>query len=69
MTFSEAAERLDDRFLVLIKGVAVNMDRIAQIEDGHCRMQDGRHLPLNVKRQAQIPCLRMMHIPSVMIWC
>ena len=54
MTFSKAAARLDDRFLVLIKGVAVNMDRIAQIEDGHCRMQDGRRLPLNVKRQAQL---------------
>lgn len=54
MTFSKAEERLDDRFLILIKGVAVNMDRIAQIEDGHCRMQDGRSLPLNVKRQAQL---------------
>ena len=54
MTFSKAEERLDERFLILIKGVAVNMDRIAQIEDGHCRMQDGRCLPLNVKRQTQL---------------
>ena len=52
MTFSAAMDRLDSRFLVLMKGVAVNMDRIAQIQDGCCRMQDGRLLPLHVKRQA-----------------
>ena len=54
MTFSAAMERLDSRFLVLIKGVAVNMDRIAQIQDGRCRMQDGRLLPLHVKQQADL---------------
>lgn len=54
MTFSAAVEQLDSRFLVLMKGVAVNMDRVAQIQDGYCRMLDGRHLPLNVKRQAEL---------------
>ena len=54
MTFSAAMERLDNRFLVLMKGVAVNMDRIAQIQDGRCRMQDGTVFPLSVKRQAEL---------------
>ena len=54
MTFSAAMEQLDSRFLVLMKGVAVNMDRIAQIQDGCCRMKDGRVLPLHVKRQATL---------------
>ncbi|MBQ9606398.1 MAG: response regulator transcription factor [Lachnospiraceae bacterium] len=51
MTFSEATERLDSRFLILVKGIADNIDMIAQIKDEHCRMQDGSVLPLNVKRQ------------------
>lgn len=54
MTFSAAIDQLDRRFLVLMKGVAVNMDRIAQIQDGRCRMKDGRVLPLHVKRQAAL---------------
>ena len=54
MTFSAAMERLDNRFLVLMKGIAVNMDRIAQIQDGRCRMQDGTVLPLHVKRQTEL---------------
>ena len=54
MTFSAALECLDSRFLVLMKGVAVNMDRIAQIKDGRCRMQDGTLLPLHVKKQAEL---------------
>lgn len=54
MTFSTAMERLDSRFLTLIKGVAVNMDRVAQILDGQCRMQNGALFPLQVKRQAEL---------------
>ena len=54
MTFSAAMEHLDSRFLVLMKGVAVNMDRIAHIQDGRCRMQDGTVLPLHVKRQEEL---------------
>ena len=54
MTFSAAVEQLDSRFLVLMKGVAVNMDQVAQIQDGYCRMLDGRRLPLHVKRQAAL---------------
>ena len=54
MTFSEAMNHLDNRFLVLMKGVAVNMDRISQMQDGHCRLQDGTVLPLSVKRKDEL---------------
>ena len=54
MTFSTAMERLDSRFLILIRGVTVNMDRVAQILDGQCRMQSGALFPLQVKRQAEL---------------
>ena len=54
MTFSAAIERLDSRFLVLMKGVAVNMDRIVQIKDGRCRIQDGTIFPLRLKSQTEL---------------
>lgn len=54
MTFSAAMEQLDPRFLELQKGIAVNMDRIAQIQDGRCRMQSGASFPLRVRSQKDL---------------
>ena len=46
--------QLDSRFLELQKGVAVNMDRIAQIQDGRCRMLGGAEFPLRVRNQKEL---------------
>ena len=54
MTFSAAMEQLDSRFMELQKGIAVNMDRIAQIQDGRCRMQCGTVFPLRVRSQKDL---------------
>ena len=54
MTFSAAMAQLDSRFLELQKGVAVNMDRIAQIQDGRCRMLGGAEFPLRVRSQKEL---------------
>lgn len=54
MTFSVAMEQLDNRFLVLMKGIAVNMDHIALIQDGRCRMRGGTVFPLHSKRQTEL---------------
>lgn len=54
MTFSAAMERLDSRFLVLMKGIAVNMDHIALIRDGQCIMRGGTVFPLHSKRQTEL---------------
>ncbi len=54
MTFSAAMEQLDNRFLTLVKGIVVNMDHIAQIQDGQCRMRGGAVFPLHSKRQTEL---------------
>ena len=54
MTFSAAEPMLDNRFLTLMKGIVVNMDYILQISGSRCTLQDGRVLPLQVKKQKEL---------------
>ena len=54
MTFFAAMKQLDPRFMELQKGIAVNMDRIAQIQDGRCRMQSGTVFPLRVRSRKEL---------------
>ena len=54
MTFSGACERMDSRFLVLMKGIIVNMEYIEQIRETLCVMRDGESYPIHVKKQREI---------------
>lgn len=54
MTFSNAENQMDERFLVLMKGILVNMDYIVQIREALCIMQDGGSFPINVKKKREI---------------
>ena len=54
MTFTEARNTLDDRFLTLMKGVLVNMDFIANIEDCDCLLTSGAVLPVNRKKEKEL---------------
>lgn len=56
MTFSTASKSLleDQRFLLLMRGVLVNMDLIAGIRDNSCIMKSGARLPVNVRNAKSI---------------
>ena len=54
MTFSSVQEQMDARFLVLMKGIMVNMDYISQIQDTVCILRDGKTLPVQVKKKNEI---------------
>ena len=54
MTFTAAIDRLDERFLTLMKGVVVNMDYIKAIEDNLCYLTNGTSLPVNKKRGKEL---------------
>ena len=54
MTFSSVQEQMDARFLVLMKGIMVNMDYISQIQDTVCILRDGKTLPVQVKKKKEI---------------
>ncbi|MBQ8094613.1 MAG: response regulator transcription factor [Clostridia bacterium] len=54
MTFSEAENLVDSRFLVLMKGLMVNMDFIQQIKDNQCMMLDGSVFPLHIKKSREL---------------
>ena len=45
---------MDSRFLVLMKGLIVNMDYIVQVKDNVCLMQGGAVFPLHVKRAKEL---------------
>ena len=49
MTFSKAETQVDSQFLVLMKGLMVNMAYIKQIRNNQCLMRNGMIFPLNVK--------------------
>lgn len=53
-TFSNVQTQMDSRFLVLMKGIMVNMDYISQIYDTVCTMQDGKIFPVQVKKKKEI---------------
>ncbi|MBR1629564.1 MAG: DNA-binding response regulator, partial [Lachnospiraceae bacterium] len=44
----------DKRFLMINKGIVVNMDRIRTIEKGSCTMTDGTVFPIKVRKASQI---------------
>lgn len=54
MTASTAEKALDQRFLVLLKGVMVNMDYVTQITDSACLIRGGGSLPINVRKAKEL---------------
>ncbi|MBQ7487308.1 MAG: response regulator transcription factor [Clostridia bacterium] len=54
MTMAAAQSSLDDRFLLILKGIIVNLDYVADIVDGQCVMADGHRYPINVKKHREI---------------
>lgn len=53
MPFRAAQEALahDPRFLVLLRGVLVNLDYVVGFQDGVCRLTDRTTLPINLRTQ------------------
>lgn len=53
MPFRAVQEALahDPRFLVLLRGVLVNLDYVVGFQDGVCRLSDRSTLPINVRSQ------------------
>lgn len=54
MTFADARERLDERFLTLMKGVIVNMDFIKKIEGSLFYLKNGSSFPVKVKKEKEL---------------
>ncbi len=56
LTFSEVVQILqaDRRFLLILRGILVNMEFIIRIKDGVCYLADGLTLPVNVKKQKEL---------------
>ena len=52
MTFASVQEQLsaDPRFLLILRGVLVNMDHIKDFSDGSCEMTNGLTLPVNLRK-------------------
>lgn len=44
----------DDRFMIINKGIVVNMDHIVSIEERTCTMSDGTTFPIRVRDSAKI---------------
>ena len=56
MNFSSIAKQLstDTRFLLIIRGVLVNMDSVVRFADHSCYLENGTQLPVNVRNCKQI---------------
>lgn len=56
MTFSEVYSLLskDNRFLMILRGVIVNMDYVLRFSDGVCHLPHNRYLPINVRNSKKI---------------
>lgn len=56
MTFSEVYALLsqDRRFLLILRGVIVNMDYVLRFSDGMCHLPFNRYLPINVRNSKKI---------------
>lgn len=51
MTFSHLLQQVQDpRFLVLMKGILVNMEYIELMRDSVCVMRSGRYFPLLMRK-------------------
>ena len=56
MTFTYASDLLsqDRRFLLILRGVIVNMDYICGFSDNTCHLEGDLHLPINVRNSQKI---------------
>lgn len=54
MTFRDAEDRLDDRFIRIIKGVAVNMDHVVQMNEKICLTDTGSRLPMHSRNGKEV---------------
>lgn len=56
MTFSSARELLDQdrRFLLILRGVIINMDYVTGFSDNTCHLEGDLHLPINVRNSQKI---------------
>lgn len=56
LTFSETSQSLlsDKRFLLILRGILVNMDYITRIKEGICYLTGDIRLPVNVKKQKEL---------------
>ena len=56
LTFSAAEEQLskDSRFLLVLRGVIVNMDHILSFGDDGCELSGGLRLPINVRNSRRL---------------
>ena len=55
LTFSSVSEELsDNRFLLINRGVLVNMDYITGFENGVCNLNDESSLPINIKKKKSL---------------
>ena len=63
MTMKELQERLhgDERFLVINKGILVNMDHILSMHSGKCEMDDAKRSRLPVSAQKHIRLREQWH--------
>ncbi len=58
LTFSEVQQKLSDaeahQFLLVLRGVLVNMDFIKNMDDETCQLKDGTVLPINIKNARKL---------------
>ena len=56
LTFSEVAEKLlqDRRFLLILRGVLVNMEYFLKLDEGVCRLSTSDTLPINVRKAKEL---------------
>lgn len=53
-SFHELEQKLDESFLKINRGIAVNMDYIVHMDPDTCTLRDGNRLPIAVRRSAAI---------------
>lgn len=56
ISFKELEQKLsgDNRFLILNRGILVNLDHVNSMENTTCIMQSGENLPMNTRKKAQL---------------
>lgn len=56
MTFESIRQTLssDSRFLLVLRGVLVNLDFVVDFEDGVCHLENGERLPINLRNRSKI---------------
>ena len=56
LTFAEASKTLtaDQRFLLILRGVLVNMEHISLFNKGVCCLKTGAKLPVNIKKAKEL---------------